>query len=187
MTCREQEWKQKSKIGISVVQERGHGHLNLGRTGYGEGNGIPSLSLPFHFSLSYIGEGNGNPLQCSCLENTRNAEPGGLLSMGSHRVGHNWSDLAPAAAAAAVHVIMRRKFSFILVVKETEFADGFDARCLVLGFPSRSDGKESGCNEGKASSIPGWGRSPGEKKWQPTPVFLPGKSHEWMSLVVSSP
>ena len=26
-------------------------------------------------------------------------EPGGLLSMGSHRVGHYWSDLAAAAAA----------------------------------------------------------------------------------------
>jgi len=28
-------------------------------------------------------------------------EPGGLPSMGSHRVGHDWSDLAVAAAAAA--------------------------------------------------------------------------------------
>ena len=28
-------------------------------------------------------------------------EPGGLLSMGLHRVGHDWSDLAVAAAAAA--------------------------------------------------------------------------------------
>ena len=27
----------------------------------------------FHFSLSCIGEGNGNPLQCSCLENPRDA------------------------------------------------------------------------------------------------------------------
>ena len=27
-------------------------------------------------------------------------EPSGLLSMGSHRVGHNWSDLVAAAAAA---------------------------------------------------------------------------------------
>ena len=27
--------------------------------------------LHFHFSLSHIGEGNGNPLQCSCLENSR--------------------------------------------------------------------------------------------------------------------
>ena len=28
-------------------------------------------------------------------------EPGGLPSMGSHRVGHDWSDAAAAAAAAA--------------------------------------------------------------------------------------
>ena len=32
------------------------------------------------------------------------AEPGGLPSMGSHRVGHEWSDLAAAAAAAAVYI-----------------------------------------------------------------------------------
>ena len=29
------------------------------------------------------------------------AEPSGLPSMGSHRVGHDWSDLAAAAVAAA--------------------------------------------------------------------------------------
>ena len=28
-------------------------------------------------------------------------EPGGLLSMGLHRIGHDWSDLAAAAAASA--------------------------------------------------------------------------------------
>ena len=31
------------------------------------------------------------------------AEPGGLPSMGSHRVGHDWSD--PAAAAAAIPIL----------------------------------------------------------------------------------
>ena len=32
-------------------------------------------------------------------------EPDGLPSMGSHKVGHDWSDLAAAAAAAAaVHL-----------------------------------------------------------------------------------
>ena len=31
-------------------------------------------------------------------------EPGGLLSLGSHRVGHDCSDLAAAAAAAAASV-----------------------------------------------------------------------------------
>ena len=56
--------------------------------------------LHFNFSLSCIGEGNGNLLQCSCLENPR--EPGGLPSMGSHRVRHYWRDLAAAAAAEAL-------------------------------------------------------------------------------------
>ena len=41
----------------------------------------------------------GNPLQCSCLENPRDGGPGGLLSLGLHRVGHDWSDLAAAVAA----------------------------------------------------------------------------------------
>ena len=50
-------------------------------------------------SLSCIGEGNGNPLQCSCLENPRDGEAWWAPSMGSHRVGHDWSDLAAAAAA----------------------------------------------------------------------------------------
>ena len=54
--------------------------------------------LHFHFSLSCIGEGNGNPLQCSCLENPRDGEAWWAVSMGLHRVGHDWSDLAAAAA-----------------------------------------------------------------------------------------
>ena len=58
--------------------------------------------LHFHFSLSCIGEGNGNPLQCSCLENPRDRGAWWLPSMGSRRVGHDWSDLAAAAAARLV-------------------------------------------------------------------------------------
>ena len=57
--------------------------------------------LHFHFSLSYIGKRNGNPLQCSCLENPRAGKPGGLPSTGSHRVGHDWIDLAAAAAVTS--------------------------------------------------------------------------------------
>ena len=37
------------------------------------------------------GEGNGNPLWYSCLENLWTGEPGGLQSMGSQRVGHDWA------------------------------------------------------------------------------------------------
>ena len=47
-----------------------------------------TAQLHFHFSLSCTGEGKGNRLQCSCLENPSDSgEPGGLPSMGSHRVG----------------------------------------------------------------------------------------------------
>ena len=39
--------------------------------------GLPQLDttekLHYPFSLSCIGEGNGNPLQCSCLENSRDS------------------------------------------------------------------------------------------------------------------
>ena len=41
------------------------------------------------YSSPRLGEGNGTPLQCSCLEIPRDGEPGGLPSMGSHRVGHD--------------------------------------------------------------------------------------------------
>ena len=44
--------------------------------------------LHFHFSLSCIAEGNGNPLQCSCLENPRDA--GAWL--GCHLWDHTASD-----------------------------------------------------------------------------------------------
>ena len=77
-----------------------HGQRNLvGCSPWGCEESDTTERLHFHFSLSYIGEGNGNPLQCSCLENPRDGEPGGLSSVGLHRVGHDWSDLAAAAAA----------------------------------------------------------------------------------------
>ena len=46
--------------------------------------------------------------------------------------------------------------------------------------------KASACNAGGMGSIRGSGRFPWSKKWQPTPGFLPGKSHGQRSLVGSS-
>ena len=54
-----------------------------------------------------IGEGNDNPLQYS-WRTPGMEEPGGLLSMGLHRVGHDWSDLA--AAAASFPLLLQRWF-----------------------------------------------------------------------------
>ena len=61
-------------------------------------------------------------------------EPGGPPSMGSHRVGHDWSDLAAAA-------------SFI-------GNKGFPAGAVVKNMPA---------NAGDVDLIPGWERSPGEE------------------------
>ena len=48
----------------------------------------------------------------------------------------------------------------------------------ILCFPDSSVGKESACNAGDTSSIPGSGISPGEGDRLPTPIFLgfPGGS-----------
>ena len=62
--------------------------------------------------------------------------------------------------------------------------------CWILylhSFPGGSDGIESACNVGDLGLIPGLGRSPWRRKWQLTPVFLPGKSHGQSSLVGYSP
>ena len=45
--------------------------------------------LHFHFSLSCIGEGNGNHSNVLARRLPGTGEPGGLPSMGSHRVGHD--------------------------------------------------------------------------------------------------
>ena len=75
--------------------EKSHGWRSLvGCSPWGREEPDTTEWLHFHFTLSCIGEGNGNPLQCSCLENPRDGEPVGLPSMWSHRVGHDWSDLA---------------------------------------------------------------------------------------------
>ena len=77
---------------------KSHGRRSLvGCRPWGRKESDTTKQLHFHFSLSCIGEGNGNPLQCSCLENPRDGKPGGLPSMGLHRVRHNWSNLAAAA------------------------------------------------------------------------------------------
>ena len=43
---------------------------------------------------------------------------------------------------------------------------------VLVGFPGGSAGKESACDAGDPSSIPGSGRSPGERDRLPAPVFF---------------
>ena len=62
------------------------------------------------------------------------------------------------------------------------FSQSYGYLFFYLGFPGGLDGKASACNAGDLGSIPDQ-EDPLRRKWQPTPVFLPGKSHGERSLV----
>ena len=53
-------------------------------------------------------------------------------------------------------------------------------------FPRWLSGKESACQRRKRGFSPWLGKIPWRRKWQPPPVFLPGKSHGERSLAVYS-
>ena len=59
---------------------------------------LSNFTFPFHFHALEKEMATHSSVLAWRIPGT--AEPGGLLSMGSHRIGHNWSDLAAAAAAA---------------------------------------------------------------------------------------
>ena len=70
----------------------------MGCSPWGRQESDMTEQLHFHFSLLCIGEGNGNPLQCSCLENSRD---GGAWWAAVYRVTELDTTEATAAAAAA--------------------------------------------------------------------------------------
>ena len=83
-----------------LLSGKSHGWRSLvGCSPWGRQESDTTERLHFHFPLPCTGEGNGNPLQCSCLR---------IPGTGSHRVGHDWSDLAAAAAAAAAAAMLGR-------------------------------------------------------------------------------
>ena len=55
------------------------------------------------------------------------------------------------------------------------------------GFPGGSAVKNPFTNAGDVRLIPGFGKILLKRKWQPTPVFLPGKSHGQRSLLSYRP
>ena len=83
-----------------LLPGKSHGQRSLvGCSPWGCWESDMTEQLHFDFSLSCVGEGNGNPLSVLSWRILGTGKPGGLQSMGSHRVGHDWSDLVAAAAA----------------------------------------------------------------------------------------
>ena len=101
------------------------------------------------------GGGNGNPLQYSCLGNPVDRGAWRAQFTGPQRVGYNW-------------LVWTEAETWVLVLR-------------TLGLPCWLTGNAG--DPGDAGSIPGLGRFPWRREWQPTPVFLP----EQKSLVGYSP
>ena len=100
----------------------------------------------------------------------RTAEPGGLLSMGSHRVGHDWSDLA-AAALQWEKAMAPHSSTLAWKIPWAEEA----GRLQSMGSLRVS--------HNWATSLSLFTFMHWRRKWQPTPVFLPGEPQGWGSLV----
>ena len=102
-------------------------------------------------------------------------EPGGLQSMGSLRVGHDW------ATSLSLFTFMHwgRKWQPTPVFLPGEFQwRGSLVGCHLWVAQSRTRLKWLS----SSSSIEQWRR-----QWHPTPVLLPGESHGWRSLEGCSP
>ena len=72
-------------------------------------------------------------------------------------------------------------------VRSGEYDDKKDWFQCHMGFPSGSDCNESACNAGDPGLIPGSGRSPWSRTWQPISAFLPKEAHGQRSPASYSP
>ena len=102
------------------------------------------------------------------------AEPGGLPFVKLHRGGHDWSDLA---AAAYTYIYMYTYMATCISLKVFYHRASLVSQC-----------KEPACQCWRSRGFSGWVEEMSwRRKWQPTPVFLPGESHGQRSLEGFSP
>ena len=81
-----------------LLPGKSHGWRSLvGCSPWGREESSMTERFHFHFSLSCIGEEMATHSSVLAWRIPGTGEPSGLPSMGLHRVGHDWSDLAVAA------------------------------------------------------------------------------------------
>ena len=82
-----------------------------------------------------------------------------------------------------------RSTANLLSILTTELLNYIVFAINFRSFPGGSAGKESASNAGETGRRefnPGVRKIPSRRKWQPTPVFLPRKSHGQRSLTTKS-
>ena len=115
--------------------------------------------LHFHFSLSCIGKRNGNPLQCSFLK--KNPKDGRAWWAAVYVVAQSRTRLKRLSSSITSKEIE-------LVIKTFQQRKAQDKMASLVNFTTHL--KEN------------W-----KRKWQPTPVFLPGEFYGQRSLAGYSP
>ena len=117
-------------------------------------------------------------------------EPGGLPSMGSHWVVHDWSDLAVVAVQTKLKTITKKLLTLVFNYPACLYV----CQCMWYHFPGGSEGKESACNARDLDLILRLGRSPGEGNgnhsnipawripWIEEPNGLQSWDHSWTWL-----
>ena len=107
--CRRRWWHPTPVL----LSGKSHGRRSLvGCSSWGHEESDMIEPLHFHFSLHALEKEMATHSSVLAWRIPGTGEPGGLLSKGSHRVGHDWSDLA--AAAAVFHWL--HQFTFLSTV-----------------------------------------------------------------------
>ena len=111
--CLRRQWQPTPLL----LSEKSHGWRSLiGCSPWSREESDTTERLQFHYSLSCIGEEMATHSSVLAWRVPEMGEPGGLLSMGSHRVGHDWSDL-PKAAAGVLEPITHAYWRWTVVAE----------------------------------------------------------------------
>ena len=71
----------------------------------------------------------------------------------------------------------------VMTLREIRQQDLISFPYITFGLPWKLNSERIHLQCRRPGSNPWVGKIPWRRKWQPTPVFLPGKSHGWRSLV----
>ena len=154
-----------------LLPGKSHGWKNLvGCSLWGRSDSDMTERLHFHFSLSCIGEGNGNPLQSSCLENPRDGEAWWAAVSG---VAQSRTRLKRLSSSSSSSDHQNDLISILYYLRKTK--NIYISSIITFFLLNIEMVKNLANNAEDVGSIPGSGRSPRVRKWQPTSVFLPGK------------
>ena len=90
-----------------LLPGKSHGRRSLVSSGHGVAKSRTQLrDFPFTFHFHALEKEMATHSSVLAWRIPGTREPGGLLSMGSHRVGHDWSDLAAAAACLLILILV---------------------------------------------------------------------------------